>query len=71
MLCVCWATGAPLHTWISLIWTWISNYIYYKMWDEITYSFSHFNDATVDVREWISDFIQHFTGHVVAYPHWD
>ena len=31
------------------------------MWDEITYSFPNFNGATVEVWEWISDFIPHFT----------
>ena len=28
---------------------WISNYIHYKMWDEITYPFLNFNGATVEV----------------------
>ena len=27
------------------------------MWDEITYKFPNFNGCTVDVREWISNFI--------------
>ena len=27
----------------------ISNYIHYKMWDEITYPFLNFNGATVEV----------------------
>ena len=27
---------------------WISNYIHYKVWDEITYQFLNFNGATVD-----------------------
>ena len=25
--------------------TWISNYIYFKVWDEITYSLPNFNDT--------------------------
>ena len=37
------------------------------MWDEITYSFLNFNGATVEVWEWISNFIPHFTGHVIEY----
>ena len=41
------------------------------MWDEITYSFPNFNGATVDVWEWISDFIPRLTGHVIKYPYWD
>ena len=28
---------------------WISNYIHYKVWDEITYPFLNFNGATVEV----------------------
>ena len=31
---------------------WISNYIDYKVPDEITYSFSKFNDCAVEVWEW-------------------
>ena len=47
---------------------WISNYIQYNMWDEITYPFPNFNGATVEVWEWISDFIPHFNGRVIMYP---
>ena len=35
------------------------------------YPFPNFNGATVDVWEWISYFIPHFTGHVITYPCWD
>ena len=28
---------------------WISNYIHYNVWDEITYPFLNFNGATVEV----------------------
>ena len=31
-------------------------------------SFPNYKSATVEVWEWISDFIPHFTWHVVAYP---
>ena len=41
------------------------------MFDEITYPFSNFNCATVEVCEWMSNFIKHFTEHVVTYPCWD
>ena len=41
---------------------WISNYIHYKMWEEITYPFPDFNGATVEVWEWINNFIPHFPG---------
>ena len=35
--------------------------------DEITYPFLNFNGGTVEVWEWIIDFISHFTGHVITY----
>ena len=31
-----------------------------KVWDEITYPFPNFNGVTVEVWEWISNFIPHF-----------
>ena len=34
---------------LTLIPVWISNYIQYKVWDEITYPFPNFNGATVEV----------------------
>ena len=34
---------------LTLNWTWISNYIHYEVWDEITYPFWNFNGATVEV----------------------
>ena len=54
-----------------LILTWISSSIWYKMWIEITYPFSNFKGATVEVWEWISNFIPHFSWHVIACPYWD
>ena len=55
---------------LTLIPAWICNYIHYKMWDENTYPFPNFNGTTVEVWEWISNFIAHFTGHVITYPCW-
>ena len=46
---------------LTLIPAWISNYIQYKMWDEIIYPFPN-------VWEWISNFIPYFTGTVITYP---
>ena len=57
--------------WIILIPAWISNYIHYKVWDEITYPFPNFNSCTIEVWEWIGNFIPHFTEHVITYPCWD
>ena len=34
----------------------------------ITYPLSNFNSTAVEVWEWISNFIPHFTGHVISYP---
>ena len=42
-----------------------------KLSGEINYPFPNFNDGTVEVWEWISNFIPHFTGHVITYPCWD
>ena len=41
------------------------------MWDEITNPFRNFNGCTVEVWEWICNFIPHFTGHMIIYPCWD
>ena len=39
-----------LLTWIiTLIPTWMSYYMHYKVWDEIAYLFPNFNDAAVEV----------------------
>ena len=42
-----------------------------KVWDEITYPFSNFNGATVEVCKWISNFIPHFIMDVITCPCWD
>ena len=55
-------------TYLALIPAWISNYIHNNVWDEMTYPFWNFYDCTVEVWEWISNFIPHFTGHVITYP---
>ena len=56
---------------LTYIPAWISNYIQYKVWDEIIYPFLNFNGVTGEVWEWISNFIRHFTGQVINYPCWD
>ena len=47
---------------------WITNYIHYKVWDEITHPFPNFNSKAVEVCEWMSYFIPHFTVPVIIYP---
>ena len=49
----------------------MSNHIHCKVWNEITYAFSNFNGATIEVWQWISNFIPHFNEHVIANPCWD
>ena len=43
----------------------------YKVWDEINYPIPNFSGTTVEIREWISNFIPHFNGHVMTDPFWD
>ena len=64
--------------WVLSLWmimfrhpAWISNYIHYKDGGEITYPFQNLNVCTVEVRELISNFISHFTVHVIIYPYLD
>ena len=59
-----------LLTWFNLNPAWISNHLHGKVWDEINYPFLNFNGYTVEVKEWISDFIQHFIMDVIIYPCW-
>ena len=49
----------------------IINHIPSKVCDESTYPLSNFNCRNVEVREWISNFIPHFTRHMIIYPFWD
>ena len=64
-LSMCWSPqqtkqeGPLLLTWINFDPRMV-NYINYKVWYE-----------TIEVWEWISHFIIHFTGHVSTYPCWD
>ena len=47
----------PLHSSWRHCNAWISNYIHYKVWYEITYPFPNLNDAAVEVWGWISNFV--------------
>ena len=49
---------------------WISNYIIYRMWGEIT-SFPNFYGATTEIRECISNYILHFINDKITYLCWD
>ena len=50
---------------------WISNYVHYKVWDEIIYPFPNFNGCTVEVWELISKFNKRFLMDVITYPCWN
>ena len=52
--------GPFLFRCISFNSAWISNYIHYKVWTEMTYPFPNCNGL-----------IPHFTGHLITYPCWD
>ena len=75
--------GCPIFKWVSepylmtyshgLTWipAWINKCIHHKVWDESTYPLPNFNGATIEVREWISNFVPHFFGHGITYPYRD
>ena len=46
--------------WLTLIPAWTSNHKPSKVWDEIIHPFLNFNGCTVEVEEWISNYIPHF-----------
>ena len=56
---------------LTLIRTWIRNFIQYKVWGEITYPSPKFNVETGEVWEWICNFTLYFTGHDITYSYWD
>ena len=45
----------------------ISMHMPSKVWDKITYSFPYFNGTTVEVWEWISNFMPRFVLDVITY----
>ena len=60
----CWCPGTPFYCHeLSLIPARISNHIASKVWDEITYPLPNFICGTVEVWEWIGNFIPHCILH--------
>ena len=57
--------------WLSLIPSCVTDHIHGKLWDGIIYSFLNFNGCTVEVSEWISNFIPRFIMDVITFPCWD
>ena len=60
--------GSLLLTLINFIPRMYYNYIQYRVQDETNYPFTNFNGCTVEVWEWIRNFIPWFTGCVLIYP---
>ena len=60
--------GAPLLTCFNFNPRMIVNHMHGKVYDEITYPFSNFNDYTVEVWEWIDSCITHIIMDIIAYP---
>ena len=58
-------------TWNNLNPTTIDIRLLIKVWDEINHRFPNYNDCTVEVWEWIGDFILHFILSVITCPCWD
>ena len=70
------ASGSFYYHGLTLIPAWISNHIYDKIWLKLLIH-SQTSTVTVEVWEWISDFIPHFTVvdmrlfiHAGASTHW-
>ena len=64
----------------DLLWSWLISGVPFinmfqlksqKVWNEIIYLFPNFNGATVEIWEWIRNFISYITENVIAYPWWD
>ena len=67
-----WQTWSPFYKHgLTLITAWISNHMSSKVWEEITHPFPNFNGATVEVWEWLSNFIPNFTMDIITYPCYD
>ena len=60
-----------LLTWIKLYPSMDTWFIHYKVWDKITHPFPNVHGSTVQVCEWINNFIPHFIMHAITYPWWE
>ena len=68
-----WAHRSLLLTWINLNPSMDKKLHPLKVWDEMTYPLPNLNRVTVEVWEWINNFIPHFMGHVMLglkLAHW-
>ena len=69
-LAFCFAFGHFCYHELTLIPAWISNHIHSKMWDEISLPFLNFKSTTIEVWEWMSNFILHLIMDVITYTYW-
>ena len=53
---------------LTLTLTCISNYIHYRVWNEVNYPFPNFNGCTTEVWKWIRNFIPHSIMDAITYP---
>ena len=56
---------------MTLIPAWISDHMLGKICDEIIHPFPNSNGCTVEVWEWISNFIPQFMVDPITYACWD
>ena len=52
---------------LTFIAAWTSNHMPSKVWNEITYPFPNFHGCTIEVWEWIRNFIPHFIMIAIIY----
>ena len=53
---------------LIFILAWISNHMFCKVWNEITYQFTNPKGSDVEVWEWINNSISHSTMSVITFP---
>ena len=68
--CRCLWERKCLDPWGAWIPTWINNHDHYIVWDKITHAILNFNGVTVEVWEWISSSVSHFSRRMITYPCW-
>ena len=68
LLLMPWLLGPLLLTWFNFNPSMKNDNIHYKVWEKITHPFPNLNGYTIEVWDWIDDFIPHLTDHVSKYP---
>ena len=51
---------------LTLMLAWTVNPMSNKVWHEITYPFPNVNNCTVEILEWVNDYIPHFIVDVIT-----